>query len=127
MKIAVNSQNNLGRVWPKPNRHRDAVPTAFTITATSVAKAATSVANAAISSAAVTSVTLTTAFDRVPHGLLVVEGDEAEAPEPLGLTVVDDIRFDDLTEWRKGLRNASLLVEERVGLMDQDPSPPPEL
>lgn len=97
---------------------------------------ATSVANAAISSAAVTSVTPTTtaastrlgliegdvtavkvlpvyAFDRIPHGLLVVEGDEAEASEPLGLTVVDDLRFDDLTERRKGLRNASLLVESR--------------
>ncbi|CAL9028913.1 unnamed protein product [Prunus brigantina] len=106
MKIAVNSQNNLGRVWPKLNRHRDVIPTAFTMTTTSVA-------NAAISSAAVTSVLPVYAFDRVPHGLLIVEGDEAEASEPLGLTVVDDLRFNDLTERRKGLRNASLLVESR--------------
>ncbi|CAB4317736.1 unnamed protein product [Prunus armeniaca] len=120
------------------------------MTATLVAKAATSIANAAISFAAVTSVTPTTtadstrlgliegdvtavevltvyAIDRVPHGLLVVEGDEAEAPEHLGLTVVDDLRFDDQTERTKGLRNASLLVEERVGVMDQDLRPPPEL
>ncbi|KAH0977450.1 hypothetical protein GBA52_027169 [Prunus armeniaca] len=106
--------------------------------------------NAAISSAAVTSVTAATtaastrlgliyedftavevlavyAFDRITYGLLVVESDEAEAPGPLDLMVVDDLRFDDHIERRKGLCNASLLVEERVGLMDQDPSPPPEL
>ncbi|PQQ01863.1 hypothetical protein Pyn_36236 [Prunus yedoensis var. nudiflora] len=101
----------------------------------------TFVANATISSAAVTFVSATTtaastrlglvdgdatavevlavyAFDRIPHGLFVVEGDKAEAPGPLGLKVVDDLRFDDLTERRKGLPNASLSVEERVGLMD---------
>ncbi|PQM41581.1 hypothetical protein Pyn_27208 [Prunus yedoensis var. nudiflora] len=111
---------------------------------------ATSVVNATISSAAVTSVSATTtatsmrlglvdgdataievlavyAFDRVPHGLFIVEGDETKAPGPLGLKVVDDIRFDDLTKRRKGLPKASLSVEERVGLMDKDPSPPPEL
>ncbi|KAL6276598.1 hypothetical protein ACE6H2_020199 [Prunus campanulata] len=33
------------------------------------------------------------AFDHVLHGLLVVEGDEAEVPGPLDLTVVDDLRF----------------------------------
>ncbi|PQQ04498.1 hypothetical protein Pyn_38482 [Prunus yedoensis var. nudiflora] len=87
------------------------------MTATSVANAAiSSVANATISSVAITSVTATTAaastrlgfvdgdvtavevlavyaFDCVLHGLLVVEGDEAEAPRPLGLTVVDYLRF----------------------------------
>ncbi|VVA39278.1 PREDICTED: CDL15_Pgr006012 [Prunus dulcis] len=95
--------------WPKPNRHRDAIPTAFTMIATSVANAARSVANATISSVTVTSVTTTTtaastrlgvmavevlavyAFDRVPYSLLVVESDKAEAPGPLDLTVVDDL------------------------------------
>ncbi|KAI5343650.1 hypothetical protein L3X38_011526 [Prunus dulcis] len=100
--------------WPKPNRHRDAIPIAFTMIATSVANAARSVANATISSVTVTSVTTTAAaastrlglidgdvtavkvlavyaFDRVPYGLIVVESDKAEAPGPLGLTVVDDL------------------------------------
>ncbi|CAB4320050.1 unnamed protein product [Prunus armeniaca] len=120
------------------------------MTATTVANAATSVANATISSASVTSVTAAAtvastrlgliygdvtavevlvvyAFDHVTYGLLVIESDEPEAPGPLGLTVVDDLRFDDLTERRKGLYNASLSVEDRVNLMDQDPSPPLEL
>ncbi|PQQ17744.1 hypothetical protein Pyn_37362 [Prunus yedoensis var. nudiflora] len=87
------------------------------MTATFVANAAiSSIANVAISSAAVISVTATTtatstrlglvdddvtavkvlavyAFDRILHGLLVVEGEEVEALGPLGLMVVDDLRF----------------------------------